>query len=86
MHRFYFLKIFITFASNLTTFKNQYYDGKRSVNYRKGGIDVPGLSEMYTHCVGGYYFNPTDARKQHPSLRRRTALWREVRRLISGGF
>lgn len=38
-------------------------DGKRSVNYRRGGIDVPGLSEMYTHCAGSYYFNTTDARK-----------------------
>lgn len=38
-------------------------DGKRNVNYRRGGIDVPGLSEMYTHCAGSYYFNPTDARK-----------------------
>ncbi len=33
------------------------YDRHDRVKY------VPSLSEMYTHCAAGYYFNPTDARK-----------------------
>ena len=38
-------------------------NGKSHINYGRGGIYVPSLSQMYTHCAGGYYFNPTDARK-----------------------
>lgn len=38
-------------------------NGKSHINYGRGGIHVPSLSQMYTHCAGGYYFNPTDARK-----------------------
>lgn len=56
---------FVSYASpdGKTYTAHRVGNGKRSVNHRRGGIDVPGLSEMYTHCAGGYYFNPTDARK-----------------------
>ena len=40
--------------------------GGEHVKYDRRGnyvVHVPRLSDMYTHCAGGYYFNPTDASK-----------------------
>ena len=40
--------------------------GGAHVEYDQSGdyvVHVPNLSDMYTHCAGRYYFNPTDASK-----------------------